>query len=75
MKLNEIYLPLPHKLSPNAMETNQLKLLMELAKKISAEKKDRAAIVASLQSAKILTKKENFTPHLKGLEKVFVFAE
>jgi hypothetical protein len=57
------------------METNQLKLLLDLAKKISSEKKDRATVVASLQSAKILTKKENFTTHLKNLDKVFVFAE
>lgn len=54
------------------METNQIKLLKELAKKIKAENiKDRTIIVASLQSAKILTKGENFTGHLKNLDKVF----
>ena len=57
------------------MEANQLKLLMELAKKIKLEKKNREAVVASLQSAKILTKNENFPTHLKKLDKVFVLAE
>ena len=40
-----------------SMEVNQIKLLSSLAKKLESEKKDRAQIVASLQSAKILTKK------------------
>lgn len=57
------------------MEANQLTLLMELAKKITLEKKNRASVVASLQSAKILTKNENFTTHLKKLDKVFALAE
>lgn len=48
---------------------------MELAKKITLEKKNRASVVASLQSAKILTKNENFTTHLKKLDKVFALAE
>jgi hypothetical protein len=53
------------------MESNQLKLLIELAKRISSERKDRAAVVASLQSAKILTKNENFSTHFKNLDKIF----
>ena len=57
------------------MEANQIKLLKDLAKKIKSEKKDRTTVVASLQSAKILTKGENFTGHLKNLEKVFALAE
>lgn len=52
------------------METNQLKLLNSLAKKMKSQKRDRAKIVASLQSAKILTKNENFTKHYSNLKKV-----
>jgi hypothetical protein len=52
------------------METNQIKLLTSLAKTIKAEKKDRVKVVASLQSAKILTKSENFTAHYSNLAKV-----
>ncbi len=57
------------------MEANQLKLLMDLAKKITSEKKDRASVIASLQSAKILTKNENFSSHFKKLDKVFALAK
>ncbi|HRB72053.1 hypothetical protein [Flavobacterium sp. WV_118_3] len=57
------------------METNQVKLLTSLAKKIKSEKKDRAKVVASLQSAKILTKKENFTGHYSNLKKVVAVAK
>lgn len=57
------------------MEENQFKLLKELAQNIESEKKDRAVVVASLQSAKILDKKENFTSHLKNLKRVFAVAE
>jgi hypothetical protein len=57
------------------MEEKQLKLLKVLAKKIKSEKKEQAVVVASLQSAKILTKKGNFTGHLKNLDKVFAEAE
>jgi len=53
------------------MEEKQIKLLKTLAKKIQLEKKDRTIVVASLQSAKILTKGENFTGHLKNLDRVF----
>jgi len=53
------------------MESNQLKLLIELAKRISSERKDRAAVVASLQSAKILTKNQNISTHFKNLDKIF----
>lgn len=52
------------------METNQVKLLASLAKKIKTEKKDRAKVVASLQSAKILTKNEKFTNKYSNLNKV-----
>jgi N-glycosylase/DNA lyase len=54
------------------MEEKQIKLLKTLAKKIKYEKKERTLVVASLQSAKILTKGENFTGHLKNLNKIFV---
>jgi hypothetical protein len=51
------------------MEPNQVKLLSSLAKRIKSEKKDRSKVVASLQSAKILTKNENFTGHYSNLKK------
>ena len=57
------------------MEEKQLQLLKALAKKIKSEKKERTLVVASLQSAKILTKRENFTGHLKNLDRVFATAE
>ncbi len=53
------------------MEEKQIKLLQGLAKKIKAEKKERTLVIASLQSAKILTKGENFTGHLKNLDRIF----
>ena len=53
------------------MEENQIKLLTTLAKKIKSEEKDRTKVLASLQSAKILTKGGNFTAHFKNLNKVF----
>ncbi len=57
------------------MEDKQIKLLWTLAKKIKAEKKERKNVIASLQSAKILTKKGNFSGHLKNLDKVFEKSE
>lgn len=53
------------------MEENQIKLLATLAKKIKSEEKDRTKVLASLQSAKILTKGGNFTRHFKNLNKLF----
>lgn len=53
-----------------AMEVNQFTLLASLAKEIKSEKKDRAKIVATLRSAKIITKGENFTEHFSNLKKV-----
>jgi exoribonuclease R len=43
------------------MSTNQAKLLLELAKKLKAAPKKREQIVATLVSAKIITKNENLT--------------
>lgn len=57
------------------MEEKQIKLLKALAKKIKSEKKERSVVVASLQSAKILTKGEKFTTHLKNLDRVFATVE
>lgn len=57
------------------METNQVKLLTSLAKRIKSEKKDRSKVVASLQSAKILTKNENLTGHYSNLKKVVLGAK
>jgi N-glycosylase/DNA lyase len=57
------------------MEEKQIKLLKALAKKIKSEKKERTVVVASLQSAKILTKGEKFTTHLKNLDRVFATVE
>lgn len=52
------------------MATDQIKLLSSLAKEIKKEKKDRDKVVAVLQSAKILTKQENFTGNYNNLERV-----
>lgn len=52
------------------METDQIKLLSSLAKKIKTEKKDREKIVSSLNSAKILTKSGDFTTHFRNLKRV-----
>jgi len=57
------------------MQSDQLKLLATLAKKLKSEKRERAKVVASLQSAKILTKIENFTSHYQHLKKVVSAAE
>ena len=57
------------------MMEDQVRLLKSLAKKLKSEKKDRAQAVASLQSAKILTKKENFTGHYSNLSRVFTTAK
>ncbi len=54
------------------MEANQIKLLASLAKKIKSERKERAKVVASLQSAKILTKNENFTGQYRHLKKLLI---
>jgi hypothetical protein len=51
------------------MEANQIKLLSSLAKKIKTEKKDKVRVVASLSSAKILTKSGNFTTHFSNLKR------
>ena len=53
------------------MEANQVKLLKDLSKKIQSEKKNRVEIIAFLQSAKILNKKEKFTRQYSHLHKVF----
>ncbi len=52
------------------MEVNQVDLLASLAKEIQSEEKDRAKIVATLRSAKIITIHENFTEHYSNLKKV-----
>jgi len=57
------------------MEANQIALLTLLAKKIRTEKKDIGKVVASLQSAKILTKNRNFTSHYKTLNKVVTISK
>ncbi len=54
------------------METNQLKLLAQLAKQIKTEEKDKTKIITTLQHAGILTKQGNFTVNYKLLNKVFV---
>ena len=53
------------------MYNTQQKLLTDLAQKIKTEKRTRKTVIISLQSAKILTKNENFSTHFKELEKVF----
>ena len=52
------------------MEANQVKLLGILAKNLKAQKKDKAQVIASLQSAKILTKQGNFTGTYSNLSRV-----
>ncbi|MGC3978332.1 MAG: hypothetical protein QM751_09000 [Paludibacteraceae bacterium] len=52
------------------MDTNQIKLLESLAKEIRAEEKLREKVVASLKSAKILTRQENFTGNFSNLSRV-----
>lgn len=52
------------------MPTDQIKLLSSLAKEIKTEKKDREKVVAFLQSAKILTKHENFTGNYSNLQRI-----
>ena len=57
------------------MENNQVKLLASLAKKIHSERNDRTKIVATLKSAKIITKNENFTGHFSNLKKIVAVAK
>jgi hypothetical protein len=57
------------------MSVNQAKLLLALAKKIKSQPKSRNEIVASLNTAKILTKEENLTIHYSHLKKVVATAE
>lgn len=57
------------------MEEKQMRLLNALAKKIKSRKRERSIVIVSLQAANILTKEENFTGHLKNLDKVFATAE
>lgn len=52
------------------METNQIKLLSNLAKRIKSEKQDKSAVIRSLQNAKILTKEGNLTGNYRNLDKV-----
>lgn len=57
------------------MEANQIKLLKSLAREIKSEKKDKEKVVASLHSAKILTKRGNFTGKFSNLNRIAVKAE
>jgi hypothetical protein len=54
------------------METNQIKLLKNLAKKIKAEQSSKEDALKTLQSAKILDKKGNFTKNYSNLRRVFI---
>lgn len=55
------------------MAANQIELLSTLANNIKVENKDRAKIITSLQSARILTKKsENLTTYYSNLRKVVI---
>jgi len=58
------------KFKDTIMETKQIGLLTALAKKIKTERKEIAKVISSLQSAKILTKRGNFTAHYQTLKKV-----
>ena len=52
------------------METNQIKLLHSLAKKIKEEKKEKDKSLSTLCAAKILTKNGNFTGKFSNLNRV-----
>jgi len=52
------------------MKSDQVKLLISLAKEIKTERKDKNKIVFTLQSAKILTKQGNFTRKFSNLKRV-----
>ncbi|HHU34500.1 MAG TPA: hypothetical protein GXZ49_04635 [Bacteroidetes bacterium] len=52
------------------MELKQIALLTDLAKNANSEKKDKEKVVATLQSAKILTKSGNFTSYFSNLSRV-----
>ena len=54
------------------MESNQIKLLSALAKKLKGENKDKEKAIASLQSAKILDRKGDFTKQYSNVEKIVV---
>lgn len=58
-----------------SMEANQIKLLKILAKEIKKERKDKDKVISSLQSAKILTKKANFTQRYNHLNLIFSSSE
>jgi len=58
------------------MAANQIELLSTLANNIKVENKDRAKIITSLQSARILTKKsENLTTYYSNLRKVVIVSK
>ena len=57
------------------MNTNQKRLLSDLAKQIKTEPKNRARIVGSLKSAKIITKTEKLSNHYSNLEKALSAAK
>ena len=52
--------------------SDQVKLLFSLAKDIKFAHADRKSAITNLQSAKILTKAENFTGNFSALQKVVV---
>lgn len=54
------------------METNQIKLLSALAKKLKSERRDKEKAIASLQKAKILNSKGDFNKNYSNLEKIIV---
>lgn len=51
------------------MNSNQVKLLVELAEKIKSEPKNKNQVAVTLKSARILTESENFTGHYPNLKK------
>jgi hypothetical protein len=52
------------------MENKQMKLLNALAKEIKEEKKEKAKVIATLQSAKILTRHGNLAGAYRNLSRV-----
>jgi hypothetical protein len=57
------------------MGNDQVKLLTNLAKKIKSRPQNKARIIFTLTSAKIITKNGNLTDHYSNLSKAISFSK
>jgi hypothetical protein len=57
------------------MNNDQVKLLSKLARKIKSQPKNKAEVIVTLTSAKIITKKENLTNQYANLGRAISFSE